>query len=546
MSAAGLDKSWVSVVFTNGRIYLGAPGRFAAALVAKHGRVVAAGETGAVRREHPEARAIDLRGGLMLPGFTDAHVHFLWWAVQQTRIDLAAERTLEGALAKIDGHAATLPDEAWVLGGRFDKNLWGRWPTATELDRVTHGRVAVLRSKDGHSRWVNTAALRRAGIDRETSTPDGGEIDRDTSGTPTGILRENANRLVDAILPLPSDDECLRALRRGQGEALRLGLTGIHDLDNPQPPAQRGFDALHRAGELALRVNMGIPHTGLDAALDLGIRTGLGDAWLRFSNLKIFSDGALGSQTAALEEPYEGRDDYRGVLTIEPERLAADVRRAAAGGIAVAIHAIGDHAVRVALDAIEGAREAEAGAPGRRAEGEATNGLRHRLEHIQLVRAEDVARFARLGVTASMQPIHATSDRDIADRYWGARCGRAYPWRTFLDAGVTLAFGSDAPVESIAPLEGIYAAVARRRREDDTSWYPEQRIGVEDAIVAYSSGPAQAISRESELGTLDPGKWCDAVVLDRDLFGEPPEAILETKVRATITAGEVRYESGLG
>ena len=523
----------MSVVFTNGRIYLGPPGRFAAALVAKHGRVVAVGEASAIRREHPEARAIDIRGGLMLPGFTDAHVHFLWWAIQKTRIDLSAEGTLEGALAEIETYSAALPAEAWVLGGRFDKNLWGRWPTAAELDRVTHGRIATLRSKDGHSRWVNSAGLRRAGIDRNTPTPEGGEIDRDALGAPTGILRENATRLVDAIMPSPSDDECLRALRWGQAEALGLGLTGIHDLDSPQPPAQRGFDTLHRAGELALRVNMGIPHRSLDAAVDLGIRTGLGDEWLRFSNLKIFSDGALGSQTAALEEPYAERQDYRGVLTIEPERLAADVRRAASGGIAVAIHAIGDRAVRVALDAIEGARDV-------------SNGLRHRLEHIQLVRAEDVGRFARLGVCASMQPIHATSDRDIADRYWGARCTRAYPWRTFLDAGVTLAFGSDAPVESIAPLEGIYAAVARQRPTDPGPWYPEQRTGVEEAVVAYTEGAARAVSREAEIGTLDVGKWCDAVVLDRDLFREPPEAILETKVRATITGGEVRYEDGLG
>lgn len=527
----------MAVVFTNGRIYVGAPSRFATALVAKQGRVVAVGEAATIRREHPEARAIDLRGGLMVPGFTDAHVHFLWWAVQQARLDLTGERTLEGALARIDAYAASLPAGDWVLGGRFDKNAWGRWPTAAELDRVTHGRVAVLRSKDGHSRWINSAALRRAGITADTPTPAGGEIDRDAGGASTGIVRENAIRLIDAVIPLPSDEECAHALRWGQREALRLGLTGIHDLDSPDAPAQRGFDALHRSGELVLRVHMGVPHRSLDAALELGIRTGLGDDWLRFSNLKIFSDGALGSQTAALEEPYDGRGDYRGVLTIEPERLAADVRRAAAGGIAVAIHAIGDRAVRVSLDAIEGARDADAGAP---------HALRHRLEHIQLVRTEDVARFAQLGVTASMQPIHAAQDRDIADRYWGARCARGYPWRTFLEAGVTLAFGSDAPVESIAPLEGIYAAVARRRPEDASAWYPEQRLDVEQAIVGYTLGPARAVAREDEFGTLLPGKWCDAVVLDRDLFSVPPEAILETKVRATITAGEVRFEDGLG
>ncbi len=523
----------MSVVFTNGRIYLGGRGRFASALVAKHGRVVAAGEAAAVRREHPEAKPIDLRGGLMVPGFTDSHVHFLWWAIQRRRIDISEATSLEEALAAIQKHVKALPAEAWLLGGRFNKNLWGRWPTAAELDRVTGGRPAVLRSRDGHSRWLNSEALRRAGIGRDTATPAGGEIERDETGAPMGILRENAIRIVDAPIPQPSDAECLDALREGQRHALASGLTGIHDLDAPQPPAQRGFDTLHHAGELALRVHMGIPHRSLDAALALGIRTGLGDDWLRFSNLKIFSDGALGSQTAATEDPYAGRPDYHGVLTVEPDALVADVRRAAAGGIAVAIHAIGDRAVRVSLDAIEAARDV-------------SGGLRHRLEHVQLVRDADVARFARLGVVASMQPIHATSDRDIADEHWGKRCRLGYPWKTFAEAGVTLAFGSDAPVEPIEPLTGIYAAVARKRPGDREPWYPEQRLDLEAAIAGYTSGAAYAVSRERELGTLDQGKWCDAVVLDSDLFREPPDAILAARVRATITGGEVRFENGLG
>lgn len=523
----------MSVVFVNGRIYTGVPGRFADALVAEHGRVAAVGDARAVRAEHPDARPIDLRGALMVPGFTDAHVHFLWWAIQQRRIDLGDVRTLEEGLALVEGHARALPGDAWILGGRFDQNVWGRWPTATELDRVSGGHVAVLRSHDGHSRWLNSAALARAGITRETPAPEGGEIERDARGEPTGILRENANRLIDPLIPLPTDEESLAALRRGQRDALARGLTGIHDLDDPQPPAQRGFDRLHGAGELVLRVHMGIPHRELGGALARGIRTGLGDEWLRFSNLKVFSDGALGSQTAAIEEPYAGRRDYRGVLTVDPDQLNADVRRAAAGGIAVAIHAIGDRAVRISLDAIEAARGLG-------------DGLRHRLEHIQLVREGDVARFARLGVIASMQPIHATSDRDLVDRHWGARGRRAYTWRSFREAGVVLAFGSDAPVEPIDPLLGLYAAVARKRPADEAPWYPGQRLDLAEAIAGYTSGAAYALHREAEFGTLEVGKWCDAVVLDRDLFREPPEAMLHTKVRATITAGEVRYEDGLG
>ncbi len=522
----------MSIIFANGRVYLGA-GRFAHALVSRHGRVVATGDVAAVRREHPDAKLIDLRNGLMLPGFTDSHCHFLWWAVHQLwRLDLGEERTLDAALAKIDAYATALPEGAWILGGRFDKNLWGRWPTRDELDRVSRGHAAVLDSKDGHSRWANTLALRAARIGKETATPEGGEIERDASGAPSGILRENALRLVDPVIPLPTDDERVAAVREGQRRALERGIVGVHDLDRPMRLALAAFHELHARSELVLRVGIGIEHELLDEALALGIRGGLGDEWLRFSNLKIYADGALGSQTAALEEPYEGTH-YRGVLRVEPERLARDVRRAAGAGIAVAIHAIGDRAVRVALDAIEGA-----GGP--------RDGLRHRLEHVQLVRDEDVARFARLGVVASMQPIHATSDRDIADRHWRERCRRAYPWKSLRDAGVALAFGSDAPVEPIDPLLGMYAAVARKRPTDDAPWYAEQRLSVEDAIAGYTIGAARALSREHELGTLEVGKWCDAVVLDRDIFRAPAEALLETKARATITAGVVRHDAGLG
>ncbi len=522
----------MSVVFANGRVYLGA-GRFADALVSKHGRVVATGDVGAVRREHPEAKVIDLRAGLMLPGFTDAHCHFLWWAIQEAwRIDLASERTIESALGTIDAYTGSLPENAWILGGRFDKNVWGRWPTRDELDRVSHGRPAALRSKDGHSRWANSAALRVAKIGRDTPTPEGGEIDRDPSGEPTGILRENAIRLLDAVIPQPSGAECLAAIRSGQRDALARGLTAIHDLDSPMPPARRAFEELFERNELALRVHLGIPHTSLDAALDLGVRSGSGNEWLRWSNLKIFTDGALGSQTAALEEPYEGTD-YRGVLTVDPERLQLDVRRAADGGLAVAIHAIGDRAVRAALDAIAASRDVGAT-------------LKQRIEHAQLVREEDIPRFVDLGVVASMQPIHATSDRDIAERHWGARCRRAYPWRSLLEAGVWLAFGSDAPVEPIDPLLGLYAAVARKRPDDAGPWYPEQGLTLEQAVAGYTLGPAVALGRAGELGTLEVGKWCDAVVLDRDIFREPAEALLDARVRATITAGVVRYEAGLG
>lgn len=522
-----------ATLFHGGRVHVG-DGRSAEALLARDGRVVAIGDPRDLAREAPQAERIDLGGGLMVPGWTDAHVHFVWWALQMSQLDLRDTRSVDEALARTEAYARTLPQGAWVLGGRFDKNVWGRWPTAAELDRVTAGHPAALRSRDGHSRWLNSEALRRARIDGGTPSPEGGAILRDDRGEATGILQENANMLVDAAVPLPSDDDMVDAIRIGQREAWKRGITGIETLDafrDRFPLA--AFERVRDAGELGIRAHIGIPRLDLDAAIARGLRTNAGDEWLRVGHVKIFADGALGSQTAALDEPYEGSDD-RGILTIEPGVLAREVARAAEHGIAAAIHAIGDRAVHTALEAI---------APTRRSAPQ----LRQKIEHVQLVRESDLARFASLGIVASMQPIHATSDRDLADRYWGpARVKRAYPWRTLLASGAVLAFGSDSPVEPIDPLLGIHAAVARRRPGDADAWTPEQRLTLDEALAAYASGAAHALARERVSGTLAPGMWCDATVLDRDLARIGEAEILEARVLATITAGVVRHEDGLG
>jgi predicted amidohydrolase YtcJ len=522
-----------AILFEGGRIHVG-DGTSAEALLARDGRVAAVGRRDEVRREAGGAEAVDLRGGLMVPGWFDAHVHFVWWAQAMARLDVSDTTTVEQALDRIGAYARGLPEGAWIQGGRFDKNSWGRWPNAVELDRVTGGHPAALRSRDGHARWVNTAAIARAGITRDSAVPEGGAIFRDDRGEATGVLQENANALVDAVIPPPTDEEMMADARRGQKEAWRRGITGIEDLDQLMGRAPlQVFTRMRDAGELALRVYMGIPHARLADALEQRMRTGEGDDWLRTGHLKIFTDGALGSQTAALEEPYEGSRD-RGILTIEPGRLAHDVAVAAASGISVAIHAIGDHAVHVALDAIEPTR---ATAPQ----------LRQKIEHVQLVRADDLARFGALGIIASMQPIHATSDRDLVDRYWGpSRASRAYPWRTLRRTGAVLAFGSDAPVEPIDPLLGIHAAVARRRPQDDDAWRPEQRLTLDEALAGYAAGPAYAMSSERVAGTLRVGMRCDAAVVDRDLARCSEDELLQARVRATITDGAVRFADGLG
>jgi predicted amidohydrolase YtcJ len=538
-------------LFHGGRIHVRS-GVSAQALIARDGRVAALGRASDLARDAGKAERVDLRGGLMTPGWFDAHVHFMWWGFQMAEIDLRSTKTIDEALELIGRGARELPVNRWLTGGRFDKNNWGRWPTAADLDRATGDRPAVLRSRDGHSRWLNTAALRAAKIGKDTIAPAGGAIFRDATGAPTGVLQERANELADRAVPPATEADCDAATARAQEEALKRGVTGVESLEQ-----ESSYAALRRArdrGELKVRVLMGIPHRSLalslptagnppqirdsaafdfESALRMGMRTGQGDDWLQLGHVKFFTDGALGSQTAALEEPYEGTED-RGILTFDPLELRTDVARAAAAGLAVAIHAIGDRAVHVALDAVAPTRVT-------------SPALRQRLEHIQLVREEDLGRFGALGVIASMQPIHCTSDRDLADRHWGpTRTPRAYPWRALLERGAVLAFGSDAPVEPIDPLLGIHAALTRRRPSDKDSWFPAQRLSLDEALHAYSAGAAYATGREREWGTLEVGMRCDATVVDRDLARLKEDELIEAKVRATVTDGVVRYAEGLG
>jgi hypothetical protein len=540
-----------ATLFHGGRVHVRS-GVSAEALLARDGRVAAVGPAAELAREAGRAERVDLRGGLMVPGWFDAHVHFMWWGFQMAEIDLRECGRIEDALELVGRRARELPAGRWLTGGRFDKNNWGRWPTTADLDRVTGDRPTVLRSRDGHSRWLNSAALRGAGIGRDTPVPAGGAIFRDASGDPTGILQERANELADRGVPPATEAECDAAVARAQEEAFHKGVTGVESLE--QASSYAAFRRARDRGRLAVRVVMGIPHRSLasslpttgtppqirdterfdfGSALEAGFRTGEGDEWLRLGHVKFFSDGALGSQTAALEDPYEGSDD-RGILTFDPLELRGDVARAAAAGLAVAIHAIGDRAVRVALEAIAPTRVT-------------TPELRQRLEHVQLVREEDLGRFGSLGVIASMQPIHCTSDRDLADRYWGPRrTPRAYPWRTLIERGAVLAFGSDAPVEPIDPLLGIHAALTRRRPTDRDAWFPAQRLTLDEALHAYSAAAAFATGREREWGTLERGMRCDATVVDRDLATLREDELLRVTVRGTITDGVVRYADGLG
>lgn len=506
----------------------------AAALAVRGNRVLALGDTAEldVLRGHG-TRVVDLEGRALLPGFVDAHVHFGWFARSLREVDLDRAATMEAGLAMLRAAAEALPTDAWIFGRGWDRNRWGRLPTARELDEAIGVRRAVLESHDGHSQWVSSTVLALAGVSENTPHPPGGRIERLPDGRPSGVLFENAQALVDRVTPEPTLEETARSIREALPLAASAGITGIHNFEGAR--VLRAFTRLRDEGELTLRVFHGIPREHLAAAAEVGLQTGFGDEWLRLGLVKLFSDGALGSRTAYLLESYEGRDDgYRGIPTLSDEELREDLVTAARAGLGVAVHAIGDAAVRSVLDAMAWARANDAMA--RRA--------LFRIEHAQLVHPDDFKRFDQLNVVASLQPIHATADWRIADRHWGQRSRWSYPWRSLLDAGASLAFGTDAPVEAIEPIRTLHAAVTRTEPsgEPEGGWYPEQRVRLHEAVRAYTVGSARAERADATRGSLAAGKLADLVVLSLDPFAVEPARLLEARVDLTVVGGRIVHE----
>lgn len=527
---------------------------WATALVVRDNTIIAVGDETTVRPLlRPGYQALDLRGRTALPGLCDAHIHLLWTAQAAAQINLEHMPSIEAALAAVSDHAAKLPADAWVLGHGWDHSLWNnRWPTAAELDTVTAGRPAVLTRKDLHSCWVNTATLQRAQISASTADPEGGTIGRDDAGAANGIIFEQAQQLVYAILPQTTSSDNEQVIRHLTQQFQRAGITSVHVPEGPDCLA--AVQTLYGRAGLGVRVLHHLRREGLDAALALGLRSGLGDEWVRIGGVKIFSDGSLGSRTAHMLEPFNGLPsgaEYPCGLPMMPaEELHAIVGQAIGGGISVVVHAIGDAANRGVLDAIEGALRQNPEpipthtppSPGRAMPHIAL--IPNRIEHAQILHPTDIARFARLGVVASIQPIHATADIDIAERWWGDRCRSAYAWRSLLESGAILACGSDAPVESWNPWRGIHAAVTRQRPDGypNGGWYPEQQLTVEEALWGYTIGPALASGELAIKGTLSPGKLADIIVLDRDLRTSDVADLHAVNTDVTILNGQVVWE----
>jgi predicted amidohydrolase YtcJ len=508
----------------------------AQALLARDGRILHAGSDDEVRRLAPSDRCrwIDLGGRCVLPAFIDSHIHLLALGANLDRVALSGVASLEAVQQRVAAAARAAHPGEWVLGWGWDHSLWpgGRLPDRTLLDHVAPDVPVALRRKDGHLVWVNSAALAAARIRRETPDPPGGRIGRFPDGEPNGLLFETAIDLIDRAIPEMTEAQAVRALQRAIAELHRVGVLGAHIPEGPL--TLRALQRLDQAGQLQLRATVMLAYRSLDAALQTGLRTGFGGGRLRIGPVKIFADGSLGSETAAMLEPFEGQPHNRGIMILSEKELQEAVARAAQGGLACAIHAIGDRANRVVLDAFEATRTDWQPA-----------GLRQRIEHVQLLHPDDVGRLAALGVIASMQPIHATQDMELVDRLWGKRGRYAYAFRSLLDRGTAIAFGSDAPVESADPLAGIYAAVTRRRADGTPSggWHPEERISLIDAVRAYTAGAAWAAGDEGRLGSLAPRKRADFVVLSHDIMASPPEVIPETRVVCSVFDGEVVYST---
>ena len=482
----------------------------------------------------PGGEALDLRGRIVLPAFTDCHIHFLSYALRLRQINLTGLTSKEAVLERVAARVAEVTPGRWLEGGGWDRNLWAdpSFPTRADLDRVAPRHPVALSSKCGHALWANSRALDLAGITDDTSDPEGGEIVRHpATGEPTGILKEQAIQLVRRVIPTPGAEEIEEAMAQAIPNLHRAGLTGIHDCEGAE--AFTAFQQLASRGELKLRVLMHIPMENLDSVIQLGLRSGLGNEVLRIGAVKIFADGSLGARTAAMLEPYEEEPDNRGIMVLSEEELKAVMERACQAGIAPAVHAIGDRATHAVLEAYEAHRSLWA-----------AQGLRPRVEHAQLLAPEDIQRLGRLGVIASMQPIHCTADMEMVDLHWGARGAGAYAFRSLLDAGAPLAFGSDCPVEDFNPLVGIHAAVTRRRADGfpgPQGWRPSERITIAEAVQAYTQGAAYASGEEWLKGSISPGKLADLVVLSQDIFTVNPMDILGTEVEVTILDGQFVY-----
>jgi len=536
-------KTPADIIITNARVYTGDGQKpWAEAVAVRGGRILFVGPTEkALRYQRPATRIIDAGGKLLLPGLMDSHVHFVSGSESLGKVDLSGTRTVEEMQARIRQFVRDHPQAEWIQGcGWMYAAFPGNMPHKKYLDEVVPDRPAMMSCADGHTTWANSRALTLAGIDRHTPDPENGKIVRDETGEPTGALLEEAGSLVSRLIPRPTAEERLASLREGLGEAARVGVVRVHGMGG-EFGALELLDRLRRDGSLTVRflITMWIEPPGPKAedwkAYEEA-RARYNDEWLSVGGVKLMLDGVIDSMTAAMLEPYAGQAEYRGKLFWDAEAFKRTVIECNARGVQVSTHAIGDAAIRLALDAYEEA----ARRTGRL-------DLRNKIEHAENIAASDIPRFGKLGVIASFQPLHANPDPTWMStwiEYVGPeRERRAFPWKAVLDRGGCVAFGSDWPVVTLNPWPGIQMAVTRQDFEGQPpgGWVPEQRVKLEDAIRAYTLGGAYAMHREEEEGSIEAGKLADLVLVWPNIFEVDPREISKTRVVLTMVGGRIVF-----
>jgi predicted amidohydrolase YtcJ len=532
------------LVVHNGKVWTGEAQRPEAQAVAVwRGRVLKVGSDAEVKAlAGPTTKRIDLRGGRLVPGFYDSHVHFLTGGRAASSVylkDAKDEAEFGRRLAEFDKKT---PRGRWIVGGLWDhdRTFEGELPTAATVDRYVKDRPVFIQRYDGHMALVNSAALKLAGVTAGAKDPPGGVVYRLADGkAPSGILKDNAMGLVARFIPEPGEEEVLEAVLAAQKAAAEAGVTSVQDLDGSAPETRRTlfrtYQRLAREGKLTCRVDLRWPIALYKELASTGAQADFGSDFVRIGGVKGFMDGSLGSSTAKMFDPYAGDPKNAGVYVTEPGTMRSLVRAADAAGLNVCVHAIGDRANAVLLDTF--AEVAKQNGPKDR---------RFRIEHAQHLRPEDFKRFKGLGVIASMQPYHAIDDGRWAEGRIGAkRCASSYAYRSLLDAGATLAFGSDWPVAPLDVMAGIDAAVNRRTLDGKHpgGWFPGQRITVGEAVRAYTLGSAFAGFQEKDRGTIEAGKLADFVLLSRDIFDAKEKGgIAQAKVLLTVVGGKVVFE----
>jgi predicted amidohydrolase YtcJ len=519
-----------------GRVWTGDSSTpWAQAVAVKGDKIVAVGDSASVARQvGPRTRTLANGAGMVVPGFLDGHTHFIYGGFQLASVDLRDAASPAEFISRIKRFAARLRPGEWITGGDWDHERWAGTPLPERswIDSVTPNNPVLVSRLDGHMALANSAALRLAGVSRSTRDIPGGTIVRDAKGEPTGILKDEAQNPVYAAVPTPSESQSDAALGRALRWAASKGVTGVADVSVPWFEVA-ALKRAHRKGTLTTRVSVYVPLSEWRRMVDTVQTNGVGDDWLRIAGVKGYVDGSLGSSTALFYQPYNDAPETSGLMVTPEDSLRAWIGGADSVGLQVVVHAIGERANGLLLDIYDSVAQAHG-----------PRDRRFRVEHAQHLRRQDIGRFGRAGVIASMQPYHAIDDGRWAEKRIGPeRIKTTYAFRSLIDSEARLAFGSDWNVAPLDPLLGIYAAVTRRTLDGKhpRGWVPQEKITVEEALQAYTSGNAYGVFAEKSRGKLAPGYLADIALIDRDLTRIPPEGIEQARVTATVVGGKLVY-----